>query len=112
VTDYLNGKGSSVVTFERITASLATGTIPTKGQCQAVAKILESGDSPNPDALEPLIQGITDLPLQVEIRQDLQNKLLLLSSCLASTTTSKETTAAHTTSQVVMQELKGLGITY
>lgn len=110
VTAYLNGGGAVVVTFERATAPLTKGSIPTKGQCGAVAKSLTSGGLSGPDALATPIKGITDIPVQVAVRQDLQNKLMLLSACMQGSATAKQAATVQASSSVVVKELKGLGI--
>ena len=110
VAAYLQTGGAPVVTFERVTAPLAKGSVPSKAVCTSVSKALTATVGSSPDALTTAIKGITDIPVQVAVRQDLQNKLMLLSGCIRGSATTAQATTTKASASVVVQGLNALGI--
>jgi hypothetical protein len=110
VAAYLNASGTTFLHFERVTAPLGKGTIPSKTTCQNLAKTLSPQGASSPDAITTVIRGIPNVAIQVAATQDLQAKLELLSTCAQGTATERTALQASAAASVITKELSQLGI--
>jgi hypothetical protein len=106
----LSSSQNAFVSFERATKTLGSGSIPSKGTCQSIAKQLSPQSTGGPAAATAAIKGIQNTAIQFAAGQDVQNKLILLSACSQGTATKKMAMTAAASAAVITQELKALGI--
>ena len=110
VAAYLNASGATFLNFERATAALGKGTIPSKAACQNLTKTLTPQGAGSPDAITTAIRGIPNVAIQVAATQDLQAKLELLSTCAQGTATQRTALQASAAASVITKELSQIGI--
>jgi hypothetical protein len=110
IATYLKTPQNSVLTFERGSKVLNSGSVPSKSACQETTKSLAGTSGASPGAVSAAIKGIPNTAIQVAVSQDLQAKLILLSNCSKGTATEAQAASVHATSAAVQQEFQQLGI--
>ena len=86
------------------------GNIPPRSTCEELAEKVSPAGAVSPNAVAAAIKGIPSVPLQVAATSDLQAKVELIISCAQGKATQRAATQASSTSSLVAEELRQLGI--